>query len=163
MGERGGSVEAVVRAWGAKPSAWLGGEGGTGVFRSGSRAEFAAGMTAGADGWDLALLLWECGVSDPAVRAAAWARLMVVGSHAASEAAVPWPHGMLSGLVNLALAELQAPPGARWSGEERRLRLPLGVSHPAWSRTWRWRYEVLLDAARDGAARARNRIGDDGA
>lgn len=154
----GGSVEAIARAWVAKPSAWLGGEGGSGVFRSGSRAEFAGGLTAGIADCDLALLLWECGVDDPAVRGAVWARLMVVGSHAASQASVRWPKGMLSGLVAVAMAELAQRPGS-WTDTDRRLALALAVSQSAWSRTWGQRYRELLDAAAQGAARARWRIG----
>lgn len=151
-----GLIEGIAAAWSPKPSAWMGGDGGSGVFRSGSRAEFAGGATAGVEDRDLALLLWQCGVDDPAVRAAAWSALMVAGSHAA-QSPLRWPKGRLSGLVDLALVEL-ATPAQRWTDEARRARVGGGISQPAWSQTWKPRYQYLLVWAWKGAGRAKWRI-----
>ena len=142
----------MVRAWAPKPSAWMGGEGRPGGFASGSRAEREGHRAAGIDEYDLALLLWQCGVDDPATRSKAWAALMVVGAHAAQHAR--WPRGRLSGLVDLALAEL-AQPGQRWTDERRRTWGSLDVSKAGWSQSWGARYRYVLTAAWKGAGRAR--------
>jgi hypothetical protein len=153
----GNGVEAIARAWAPKPSAWMGGEGGSGVFRSGSLAEFAGGRAAGCDDYDLALMLWQAGVDDPATRAKCKAALLVAGSHAAQSPG-RWPQGRLEALVDLALVELMHP-AERWTDEVRRTWVGVGVTQPAWSQTWRPRYQYLLSAAWKGAGRARWRIG----
>lgn len=148
-----GNVEAIAGAWAPKPSAWMGGEGGSGVFRSGSRAEFAGGATAGIADSDLALLLWQCGVDDRQTYAQAWAALMVVGSHE-TLSPLRWPKGRLAALVHLTMQELSTP-AERWTDEMRRNWVGVDIHKSAWSRTWGPRYEYLLREAWRGAGRAR--------
>ena len=119
------------------------------------------------DGFDLAVLLWCCGIEDPAVRRDAWAVLMLEGADLKlrdERAGRPWPRGRLHALVDLALHEL-SPRGqqARMSEGERvawvsRLDgLALRREH-GWIRGgWRDRYRELLGLGwrREGAAKER--------
>lgn len=164
--ERETAVEAVARAFAAGHVVWLGGGGGL-RSEGGASWERAAFATRGMDEFDLAVLLWCCGIEDPAVRLGAWSVLMLEGADLKlrdERAGRPWPRRRLHALVDLALHEL-SPRGqrARMSEGERvawvsridgeRLRRENG-----WLRGgWRDRYREVLAAGwrREGAARQR--------
>jgi len=148
----GMAVEAVVRGWGAKPSAWLGAD-----TRAGRPScEAVAAACAGIDRFDLAVLLWSCGRDELAVRADVWAITMSEASKLAISTPKRWPKGMMSALTKTVLEEI-APGNASvaWTDSRRRETAGCPCSKTAWSETWGARYLALRDSQLERAARAR--------
>lgn len=143
------SVEAYLVACEPKASAWCGGEGGGGVFASGSRAERKSGTRI--DEFDEALMRWHYGSDHPRVREAVWAVLMAVCSQVAVDSGQRWPHGAMQGLVSVAMAELWRRH-ERLTHDERRILMTnvsgwTELSESTWYRIWAGRYKALYGEA----------------
>lgn len=127
---------------------------------SGSRAAFAGGCCAGVPAEDLACLLVDCGLGEPAERGLVLELLDAKARELSAGCVRAWPPGMATGLAFVALLELAPRPG-RWTDAERLDRLAglgLRVSKAAWSQTWAQRYQGVLGEAQRRVGAAVQRI-----